>query len=198
MKTVRQSQGTAAADSSRGAFLRWQCRVRQIAMRDDAGRPDDAIMPEVTLAGAAEPMGRIVTVLARAPGHSVTSELMHMVRKTHDPAQRREQALSYLCATYYQDARQFSDILTATFLPGSAGAVRIRRAGTCTLRFEAYAQRFDLACRVWRLSRKNPLFEATWWHNQLFNPNLHPDTEVLGFEPDWSASTADPMPGRGP
>jgi hypothetical protein len=27
------------------AFLRWQCRVRMMAMRDKQGRPDDAVMP---------------------------------------------------------------------------------------------------------------------------------------------------------
>ena len=30
-------------------------------------------------------------------------------------------------------------------------------------------------------------------HNKLFNPTLAPDTEVLGFEPDWARSTSDPV-----
>jgi hypothetical protein len=197
LSTVLRSLGIDPAPNPlRKAFLAWQCRVRQIAVRENEGRPDAAITPDVTPAGWDAPLGRIITVLCRAPGHSATAELMHMVKKTNDPAQRREQALRFLAASYYQKPEQFSDILTATFPPGSPGAASIRAAEWCTLSFDAFAQRFDLRCRVWKLSRRNPLYQATWWHNQLFNPNLHPESEVLGYEPDWSASTADPMPDR--
>ena len=184
--------GADPAHPLRRAFLRWQCRVRQIAMREEEGRPGEAIMPAVVVDGQAEPMGHIITVLNRAPGHSVTAELDHMAAKTNDPAQRRDQALRFLSAGYYQQAETFSDILTATFRPGSPGAQTMRSAGLCRLIFDAYAQRFDLCCRVWRLAPHNSLHRATIAHNQLFNPALPPGTQVLGFEPDWSASTADP------
>lgn len=197
MTQLQQRLGTdSQAGALRDAFLRWQCRMRQIAMREHAGRPDDAITPGLTLGGEAAPVGRVITVLNRAPGHSVSAELAHMVRKTNDPAQRREAAQAYFAAAYYQNAKAFCDTLTATFPPGSPGAARIRAAGVCRLSFEAYAQRFDLAAQVRPLERRHPLFEATWWHNQLFNPTLHPETEVLAFAPDWTASTADPTPTR--
>ena len=176
----------------RKAFLKWQCRVRQIAMRDNHGRPDDAITPALFLPGEAEPMGHIITLLNKSPGYSVTPELLHMAKKTNDPAQRRDQAIRFFSATYYQKAAEFSDILTATFPPGSPGAAAIREAETVRLRFDAYAQVFDLNCRVWKLAPHNPLHQATFAHNQLFNPALAPDTEVLGFEPDWDASTSEP------
>lgn len=176
----------------RQAFMRWQCRVRQMAMRDNEGRPDDAITPALYLQGEAEPMGHVITVLNKAPGRSLTPEMLHMARKTNDPAQRREQAIRFLSATYYQEPEGFSDILTATFPPSSPGAARIREAGRARLVFDAYAQRFELDCKVWRLAPHNPLHQATMAHNSLFNPALHPDTEVLGFEPDWQNSTSDP------
>lgn len=178
----------------RDAFLRWQCRVRQMMMRDDQGRPGDAITPALTLAGEAEPMGHIITVLCKSPQYSKTPELMHMVRRTNDPAQRRDAALTLFSETYYQRAEEFSDILTATFPPGSPGAAKIRAAGELTLTFQAYSQRYDLACRVWALADRNPLYQATYWHNLLFNPGLPADTIILGFEPDWSRSSADPSP----
>jgi hypothetical protein len=177
------------------AFLKWQCRVRQIAMREAQGRPDDAITPAVILAGETEPLGHIITVMCKAPGHSVTAELEHMAAKTNDPAQRREQALRFLSASHYQKPDTFSDILTATFPPGSPGAATIRAAERVTLVFDAYAQRFDIAAKVWRLAEKNPLHAATLAHNRLFNPALPPGTEVLGFEPDWAASTSEPRLG---
>ena len=176
----------------RKAFLKWQCRVRQLAMRDNHGRPDDAITPALYLPCEDAPMGHVITILNKAPGYSLTPELNHMIAKTNDPAQRRDQALKFFSATYYQKAAEFSDILTATFPPASPGAATIREAGSVRLVFEAYAQVFDLRARVWRLAGHNPLHQATMAHNMLFNPALPPDTEVLGFEPDWDASTSTP------
>ncbi len=193
MSSVATALGVNYSDHPlRLAFLKWQCRVRQIAMRDFAGKPDDGATPALKLPGEIEPLGYIVTVMNKAPGYSVTAELNHMRANTHDPAQAREQALQFLSSAYYQKAHEFSDILTATFPPGSPGAVKICEAASVSLVFDAYAQRFDLACRVWRLASHNPLYQATIAHNALFNPDLHPDAEVLGFEPDWDASGSDP------
>lgn len=196
MSSLAASLGTSLSTHPlRTAFMKWQCHVRQIAMRELDGRPDDAIMPAVTLAGQSEPMGHIITVLNKAPGYSVTPEMRYMAAKTNDPAQIRDAALTYLSATYYQKHKEFSDILTATFPPRSQGAATLHAAETCTLRFDAYAQVFDLQCRVWRLAPHNPLHQSTIAHNALFNPTLPPATEVLGFEPDWAASTSDPSYG---
>lgn len=179
-----------SASPLRLAFLKWQCRVRQISMRDNQGRPEDGITPALFLPGETEPMGHIITLLNKSPGYSVTPELLHMARKTNDPAQRRDQAITFFSATYYQKASEFSDILTATFPPGSPGAAKIRSAETVRLRFEAYGQAFNLNCKVWKLAPRNLLHQATMAHNRLFNPALRSDTQVLGFEPDWDTSTS--------
>ncbi len=173
-------------------FLRWQCRVRQIAMRDNQGRPDDAITPSLILAGEHEPMGHIITMLCKWGGYSKTPEMRHMSRRTHDPAQRRDKALEFFSSTYYQKIHEFSDALTATFPPSSPGAAKIIRASQCTLRFAAYGQQYDLVCTIVRLEKDNPMYQATYWHNVLFNPSLHPDTEILQFAPDWDKSRATP------
>lgn len=186
--------GLADAHPLRDAFLRWQCRVRQMMMRDDQGRPGDAIMPALTTAGSDKPLGHIITILSKAPAHSKTPEMRHMAQRTNDPAARREAALKFFSEFYYQKASEFSDILTATFPPASEGAAQIRRAERCTLTFEAFNQRYELDCKVWKLSSKNPLWQATYWHNALFNPSLPLETVILGFEPDWDKSSADPSP----
>lgn len=171
-------------------FLKWQCRVRQLAMRDADGRPDDAISPAVILPGESEALGHIITVLNKSPGYSVTPELEFMAAKTNDPAQRRDQAIRFLSATYYQKASEFSDILTATFPPDSEGAARLRAADRVTLIFDAYAQRYELDCKVWKLAPRNPLHRSTMAHNRLFNPGLPGDTVVLAFEPNWNQSSS--------
>ena len=176
----------------RDAFLRWQCRVRQIAMRENGGYPDEAITPMLKLSDNTEPSARLITVLSKSPIHSKISEMRHMVKSTHDPAQRREKAIEFFAGTYYQKVREFSDILTATFSPGTTRAQDIHAASSCTLVFDSYGQRFDLSCIVSALARGSPFFQATWWHNMLFNPRLHPSTVILGFQPDWANSSAKP------
>ncbi len=92
--------GETFSDSAlRKAFLKWQCRVRQIAMRENFGRPDDAITPALYLGQDEAPMGHVITLMNKAPGHSVTPEMNHMLAKTNDPAQRRDQALQFFSAT---------------------------------------------------------------------------------------------------
>ncbi|MDJ0613758.1 MAG: hypothetical protein QNJ29_08765 [Rhizobiaceae bacterium] len=176
----------------RDSFMRWQCRVRQIAMREKQGRPDDGVIADVTPEGATEALGSIVTVLNKAPLFSKTPELKHMYLRTNDPAQRRDKALQLFSETYYQKHKEFSDVITATFLPNSQGAQTLLDAKRCMLAYEAYNQTFSLKCQVRELSKGEPIYQATYWHNLLFNPNLSPDTIILGFQPVWKESLADP------
>ena len=196
MNTVAAMFGKSFSDHPlRLSFLKWQCRVRQHAMREAEGRPDDAIMPAVFLQGETEPLGHIITLINKTPEYSVTKELEHLRAKTKDPAHHRSQAIQFLSASYYQKAKEFSDILTATFPPGSEGAEQLVETRQVRLVFDAYAQRFELGCKVWRLAPNNLLARATVAHNILFNPALHPESTVLGFEPDWQRSSAEPAIG---
>lgn len=185
---------TDAAHPLCAAFLKWQCRVRQMAMRDAGGRPDDAIMPVVTISREARPLGRIVTLLCKNADNAHLSEIRHIARQTHDPAQRRTQAIRNFSATHYLKPQEFSDILTAAFVPHALTASKILAAERCTLAFDAYSQKFALQCRVRRCDKAGALYQATWWHNFLFNPSFDADAEILGFEPDWEASDAEPLP----
>ena len=219
-----------ANERMRDAFLRWQCRIRQISMRSHEGRPTSGMTslasplpgsapgsgprpvsglapdsgpsptpspgpssgPTPGSTQGAGPIVRIVTVLCKRPEYSATMEFRHMARRTHDPAQRREDALKFLAERYYQTPREFSDTLTASFPPDSAIAATLLAHRECRLDFEQFSQRYRLHCTVRRLSRNNPLREATFWHNLLFNPRLPADCIILGFEPDWPKSDADP------
>ena len=182
----------SANEQLRDGFLRWQCRIRQIAMRSHDGRPTSGMTPLVSSADESIPVASVVTVLCKRPEHSATMELRHMARRTHDPAERRESALKFLAERYYQSSREFSDILTASFPPNSGTAAALLEHRECRLAFEQFSQRFDVHCAVRRLSPNNPLREATFWHNLLFNPRLSGDCVILGFDPDWPKSEAEP------
>ena len=172
----------------RKAFLGWQCRARQVAMRERQGRPDAAIAPTVRFAGTGGTTGRIITVLNRLPEHSVLPEFRQMAKQTMDPAKVREAAIRFLSAGYYQNSGRFSDVLTATFAVDSLEAARLVKTGICVLEFDSHSHRFSLDCMVSGLDRSLPLHEATRLHNSFFNPALPPDVRILGFRPDWSTS----------
>jgi hypothetical protein len=115
-----------------------------------------------------------------------------MVRKTQDPAERHDAALKMLAAAYYQRPQEFSDQLTALFGPGSEIAERTCAAGRCLLAFEQYSQSYTLPCSVRALAEDDSAFQASYWHNALFNPALPGGVQVLGFQPDWALAEADP------
>ena len=171
-------------------FMKFQCRARQMIMRDNLGRPDDSITPTIYLKENTKPITKIITLIHKLPEYSALSELMHIARKTNDPSQRRDQAVKLLSASYYQKNREFTDVLTATFTPNSNLAETLISEGSCRLLFDAYSHKFESTFTVNKLERSEFLFRSTIIHNQLFNPNLHPETIILSFSPVWEENEA--------
>ena len=166
-------------------------------MRRRAGRPSRGMCPEVLSAAGDTLAPAVTTLLVRREADSFAPEFRHLIRRTHDPRDRREAALALLAERYYQCARDFSDLLTATFAADSALAADLVREGRCVLAFAQARQRYTLPCSVQRLGRDDPRCEETWWHNALFNPQLPPDIPILAFTPRWLEATADHAPDRG-
>jgi hypothetical protein len=120
-------------------FLGWQCRLRQMAMRHDQGRPSAGMRPTVILPDGQE-LGTITVLITRREPEETTAQFRHMVLKTNDPADRYANALRLLQAGYYQESEEFSDVLSALFSGGSPTCRRILEAGRCVLRFRAPAR----------------------------------------------------------
>ena len=182
------------AQRLRDHFVGWQCRIRADAMRRRAGQPSPGMRPQVLSASGGEIVPAMTTLLVRRDAESFAPEFRHLARRTHDPRDRREAALALLAERYYQHARDFSDLLTATFAAGSPLAADLERAGRCVLAFAQDSQRYDLPCSVALLETDDPRREETWWHNALFNPQLPPDIPILAFAPRWLEADADPDP----
>ena len=182
------------AERLRNHFVGWQCRIRADAMRRHAGQPSPGMRPRLLNPAGDELAPAVTMLLVRREAVSFAPEFRHLARRTHDPRDRREAALALLAERYYQHARDFSDVLTATFAAGSTLAAELERAGRCTLAFAQDTQRYDLPCSVALLSPDDPHRDETWWHNALFNPQLPPDIPVLAFAPRWLEATAHPDP----
>ncbi len=187
-----------AARALRDHFLGWQCRIRQMSVRQHGGRPSPGMRPQVLPAdpakAAPDPV-RITVLIVRREPEETTAEFRHMFRRTRDPRDRYNRSVQLLSAAYYQHPREFSDELTALFGPESALAAALVEAGRCRLVFEQYSQRYDLPCAVRELADTDPAYQATLWHNRLFNPNIPGNPRILGFKPDWSRAVADPPVG---
>src|SRR5690606_11167298 len=115
----------------RDHFLGWQCRIRQIAMRRDGGRPSAGMRPRVLLAGGREVAPAVTVLLVPVQPEESTSFFRHQLRKSNDPRLVYERVLEYLQGTHFQQPRGFSDEMTAVFAPDSDVARVLLDAGEC-------------------------------------------------------------------
>ena len=181
-----------AQDAKRRHFLGWQCRLRQLSVREDSGRPNPGMRPQLRIGDGDESVADITVLITQAYPQDYTAEFQHLVRRTHDPRERYNAAIKLLSANYYQDPELFSDEITALFGQESALAERLLAAGHGTLAFAHFSQTFLLPCSLRALPEASPAFQATYWHNALFNASLPGKVQVLAFQPDWAAAVADP------
>ena len=181
-----------ARTAVRDHFMGWQCRLRQLAVRQAGGRPTSGMRPHVRLTAAERPLGQITVLIVHRNPAEMTAHFRHIVRRTHDPAQRYHDALKALAAAHYQRHHEFSDEMTALFGAGSSLARRLLDARRCILEFEQYGQGYRLACAVRGLREEDPAFQATYWHNMMFTPAAPPQPTILGFLPDWASAEATP------
>ena len=182
----------AAQDALRHAFLAWQCRIRQIAVREHGGRPTPGMRPVLEV--AAQRVGPITVILNKRDGGEATTQFRFMVKRTHDPADRYDAALRHLAAGYYQRPDSFSDRLTAVFPPAAELSVQISGRTDCALLFAQFSQRWRLPCAAQLLDADAADYHATYWHNALFNPRLPGRVRIVAFAPDWARAEPDPPP----
>ncbi|MGH6805061.1 MAG: hypothetical protein ACREC3_17110 [Methyloceanibacter sp.] len=180
-----------AGQSLRDEFLAWQCRIRQIAMRQDGGRPSPGMRPRL-LDQAGRDLVPALTVLMipRDPSES-TAFFRFQVMKHADPRELYEHALGFLQADYFQQPASFSDQLLAILPEGSKVAAALVTDGRCILAFEQFSQAYRLPCAVSALQPGDAARDAAIWHNRLFNPALPETVHVVAFKPDWASARAD-------
>lgn len=175
----------------RDQFIAWQCRIRQIAVRDYGGRPLIGMRPRVsTRTGELLSPGAIVLLVPKVP-REASAFFRHQCLRHDEPKRVLEAGLSYLASDYYQLPELFSDEMTAVFAPGSQLAARLARAREVLLDFQQFSQGFRMFCTARRLGHGNEGREASLWHNRLFNPNLPNDAAVVGLKPDWNTAQAE-------
>ena len=173
----------------REQFFAWQCRIRQMAMRENEGRPAPGMCPKILGTEGDVLADQIITLIIRGAPEESTDFFRFQVQKYNDPNEIRKKTLTFLQATHYHGPKEFMDCLTALFGKDSAFAASLTERGKCVLEFRQFNQGYKLNCNVSLLERDTPEHAATLWHNRCFNPNLGDDVMILKFEPDWLVSS---------
>jgi len=189
MESLNIIQSPAAARALMAEFIGWQCRIRQLAARQAGGRPSAAMRPRAVTPEGHEIAPAITVLILEADSRESTSLFSHQYLKTQDPNERYDKVLEILQASYFQQPALFGDVMTGLFGPRSEVAARLMTHGRCILEFEEYAQGYRIPCAVAALDEEDALYQATYWHNRMFNPNQPEGLRILSFTPDWSHAT---------
>ncbi len=182
------------ADALRDHFLGWQCRIRQIAMRQDSGRPSPGMRPRILSAAGREIAPAVTMLIVPRDPEQSTAFFRFQVQKSNDTRDIYECGLAFLQADYFQQPASFSDRLVAVFPQVSPIAAELIAEGACVLEFGQFRQFYRLPCSVAELPAGDSTREAALWHNRLFNPALPDDVRAAAFAPDWATAEADPLP----
>jgi hypothetical protein len=179
-----------AAAALRREFLGWQCRIRQLAAREEGARPSPGMCPRVFAQGGEALSSGIVTLIIENDPLESTALFRYQYLRTQDPNERYDSIVGTLQGRYFQDPDRFSDVMTALFGAESPFVARLLEDGGCVLEFEQYTQCYRIPCAVARLADSHPFHPATLWHNRMFNTHLPPDVTILSFRPDWPHAAA--------
>jgi hypothetical protein len=176
----------SAAAALRDEFVRWQCQLWKQAMRHAGGRPSEGMCPQV-LGPEEQPIADSIKVLlGRSDAAAMAKLFEFQVRRTEDPLERYEKAVTALSAEYYQNPRSFNGVMTGLFSEDAGLLKELLEGAACVLVFNEHTHGYKVPCQVTRLAPHDPLFQLTYWHNAMFNPHLPPDVAVAAFVPEWS------------
>lgn len=181
-------------DILRHHFLTWQCRIRQYAVRMQDGKPTPGMQAAIIISG--QELSKLTVLINQKELSQLITEFSFMYRKTHDPAIRRDSLLKVLVAGYFQHAGEFSDRLTATLSFDSKLAEKLISEKEILLGFNQQNQQYKIPCSVLELNVEEKEFQATYWHNAIFNPGLPSTVRIIAFDPIWERAHADPLPNE--
>jgi hypothetical protein len=164
-------------------FISWQCRLRKMSVRELGGHPTPGMSAGVYSISGGEVKSQINFLIVKQDSDRISSEFRHIIRKTQDPAEWAKNGLRILAELHYQDEFNFSDELTALFRIDSSLVDALTTAGQCHLKFaeDSIEQAFDFSVR--EIEEKESAYQATYWHNHLFNASIPGRVRILGFTP---------------
>ncbi len=169
----------------RSRFLKWQCQIRQFAVRRRNGMPTLGMRPMVHLSDSNSYFGPVTVLIRHKKCQSITAQFKFISVKYQDPRERMQSALKLLSEIYYQFPEKFSDHLTAVFPLNSDYSSTILSSSLVTLSFREGGEKYKFPCKTNLLDSNDPAYQNSYWHNFLFNPSLPGKVDIIDFAPDW-------------
>ena len=166
-------------------FIAWQCRLRKQCVRELGGQPSAGMSAGVYSIAGGDEQSRMSFLIVRKDSGPRTDEFRHIVRKTLDSSEWVKNGLRILAELHYHETDQFENRITALFSLDSTLADALLEAGRCHLKFAEKSVDYDFDFDVESLPDENQLFQATYWHNRLFNPTLPGQVRILAFTPKF-------------
>jgi hypothetical protein len=166
-------------------FIAWQCRLRKQCVRELGGQPTAGMSAGVYSISGGEEQSRMSFLIVRKDSGPRTDEFRHIVRKTLDSSEWVKNGLRILAELHYHETDQFENRITALFSLDSTLADALLEAGRCHLKFAEKSVDYHFDFDVESLPDENQLFQATYWHNRLFNPTLPGQVRILAFTPKF-------------
>ena len=173
-------------------FIGWQCRVRELALRSEEGRPNGGMRPKIVLKNGEVVFHAATLLIIPEQPDQIIRQFRFMALKTQDPKERYTKALQLLAARFYQKTEDFSGAMAGIFSRFSEEVMALEKDDYCIIEFDYQQQAFKIPCNVSESPKNDQVHEFTYWHNYLFNPNLSPEVKVLHFKPDWSETLSAP------
>ena len=175
-------------------FIGWKCRVREFALRNEEGRPNGGMRPQIALNNGKGVFPAATLLIIPDHPDQIIRQFRFLALKTQDPKERYSKALQLLAARFYQNAEDFSGAMSGIFPQSSEKVEELEKHKYCVMKFDYQQQAFKIPCHVSASLKDEPVHQFTYWHNYLFNPNLSPEVKVLHFKPDWDKTVSDPTP----
>jgi hypothetical protein len=164
-------------------FISWQCRLRKMSVRELGGRPTAGMSAGIFSTSGGDEQSRMNFTIVRRDSRERTDEFRHIVRKSPDSSLWIKDGLRILSELHYHEEKEFDQQLTALFSLDSTLACALIKAGQCHLKFAQDSVEYGFDFDIVSLDQDDDNFQATYWHNRLFNPTLPGKVRVLGFNP---------------
>ena len=118
-------------------------------------------------------------------------QLLNRTTRSASPTENG-QAYYERCLAVLADLEE-ADLLVSRMQAEPRGLLRVNATmsfgtlhlGRCVLEFEQFTECYRVPASVTELPEAHDFFQATYWHNHMFNPNMPPGIRVLSFKPDW-------------
>ena len=92
-------------------FIGWQCRVRELSLRSEGGRPNGGMRPQIALNNGEVLFPAATLLIIPEYTDETIRQLRFLGLKTQDPKERYTKALQLLSAKFYQNSEFFPNLL---------------------------------------------------------------------------------------